>query len=69
MNTPETKYYIGIDGGGTKTKFLLGRLIEGYGEDGDNYVEGYDEGDGAVGDGNEDGGNYGEDEEYNEVNW
>ena len=34
MNTPETKYYIGIDGGGTKTKFLLGRLIEGYGEDG-----------------------------------
>ena len=40
-----------------------------YGEDGDNYVEGYDEGDGAVGDGNADGGNYGEDEDYNEVNW
>lgn len=29
MNHPETKYYIGIDGGGTKTKFLAGRLQEG----------------------------------------
>ena len=28
MNTPETKYYIGIDGGGTKTKFLAGRVTE-----------------------------------------
>ena len=28
MNTPEKKYYIGIDGGGTKTKFLAGRLAE-----------------------------------------
>lgn len=28
MNTPEKKYYIGIDGGGTKTKFLAGRQGE-----------------------------------------
>ena len=28
MNAPETKYYIGIDGGGTKTKFLAGRVTE-----------------------------------------
>ena len=34
MNTPETRYYIGIDGGGTKTKFLAGRLIEGFSPDG-----------------------------------
>ena len=34
MNTSETKYYIGIDGGGTKTKFLVGRLIEGVDADG-----------------------------------
>ena len=34
MNTPETKYYIGIDGGGTKTKFLAGRVIEGTKPDG-----------------------------------
>lgn len=34
MNTPETRYYIGIDGGGTKTKFLVGRLVEGIGADG-----------------------------------
>lgn len=36
MNTSEinTKYYIGIDGGGTKTKFLAARLIEGISADG-----------------------------------
>lgn len=34
MKTPDTKYYIGIDGGGTKTKFLAGRVIEGMGADG-----------------------------------
>ena len=34
MNAPETKYYIGIDGGGTKTKFLAGRVIEGTKPDG-----------------------------------
>jgi Predicted N-acetylglucosamine kinase len=28
------KYYIGIDGGGTKTKFLVGRVIEGTNADG-----------------------------------
>ena len=32
MNTSETKYYIGIDGGGTKTKFLAGRGLEVIGE-------------------------------------
>ncbi len=32
MNTSETKYYIGIDGGGTKTKFLVGRGLEVIGE-------------------------------------
>ena len=32
MNTPDTKYYIGIDGGGTKTKFLVGRGLEVIGE-------------------------------------
>lgn len=36
MNTPEIKhdagYYIGIDGGGTKTKFLIGRGLEVIGE-------------------------------------
>ena len=32
MNTPETRYYIGIDGGGTKTKFLVGRGLEVIGE-------------------------------------
>ena len=32
MNTPEIKYYIGIDGGGTKTKFLVGRGLEVIGE-------------------------------------
>ena len=28
------KYMIGIDGGGTKTKFLVGRLVEGINADG-----------------------------------
>ena len=32
MNTSETKYYIGIDGGGTKTKFLVGRGLQVIGE-------------------------------------
>ena len=32
MNTPETRYYIGIDGGGTKTKFLAGRGLDVIGE-------------------------------------
>jgi len=34
MNTPENRYFIGIDGGGTKTKFLAGRIVEGYDNDG-----------------------------------
>ena len=34
MNTPTSRYYIGIDGGGTKTKFLVGRVVEGFKADG-----------------------------------
>ena len=34
MNTPDVKYYIGIDGGGTKTKFLAGRVVKGVDADG-----------------------------------
>ena len=42
MNTPEinydAKYYIGIEGGGKKTKFLVGRLVEGFDADGVDTV-------------------------------